>query len=234
MSQIILGIDCCTRWTNLGLAVDGVILSEMNLNIGRQQASKLPELVEHMLTMQNIVLEDISAVALTVGPGYFTGVRVGIAYGCALAKGLEIPVIPLSTLEVMAYSASKFGITAVPLVWAGRGGVYAAAYCGEGDGLQKELIHPSFFEIDDIRGEISRLYNEQDNNVCCLCDDVKRIAELFSETPGYPLVHCIVSGGILAYLGTQYKAREVSPEQVRPLYLRDPDFGTFQKNIKNK
>ena len=232
MNYVVLGVDCCTRWTNIGVSINGKVAAEMNMNIGRNQGSKLPILVETLVSSLGMEISDISAVAMTIGPGYFTGIRVGLAYGCGLAKGLGVPVIPISTLEAMGYLASKLGLTTIPLIWAGRGGVYGGAYRMEGN-VFEEVWSPAFFTAEEIIVKSRGLQNKK--TLCSICDDLERVSALFSEggrTSPFPLVQGTVSGGTLALLGHKWKERAKKPDKIRPLYLREPDFGTFK--LKNR
>ncbi|WP_286846680.1 MULTISPECIES: tRNA (adenosine(37)-N6)-threonylcarbamoyltransferase complex dimerization subunit type 1 TsaB [Aminobacterium] len=223
MSQnIILGLDCATRWTNLGVSIDGTVIGEINVNIGREQASKLPELVNKLLDLTDIALNQISAVALTVGPGYFTGVRVGLAYGCALAKGLGISVIPLTTLEVMAFPVVRMGVVAIPIIWAGRGGVYCAAYDNK-DGEMNVLCPPLFCCATNLHEIATRIPSDVPSQ--WLCDDKSRIMTLFPEEKVSNCIHLIPSGGNIAQLGHIRRNMNTPADRVQAYYLREPDFG---------
>lgn len=70
MSDVILSIDCSNRWSCLGLAVDGKIAGERNLDLGRAQAARLPLLVAELLAGCGLNVRNVTCVAATVGPGY--------------------------------------------------------------------------------------------------------------------------------------------------------------------
>ena len=97
--MIVLGIDCTTKSTNVGISKDGAILGEQNKEIGRKQASELPLIVERLLTDCVLKLSDINLIAVAKGPGYYTGIRTGIAYCAALAEALGLKIVPVSTME---------------------------------------------------------------------------------------------------------------------------------------
>ncbi|MCK9437693.1 MAG: tRNA (adenosine(37)-N6)-threonylcarbamoyltransferase complex dimerization subunit type 1 TsaB, partial [Synergistaceae bacterium] len=71
----VLGIDCTTKFTNIGIVSDGAVLSEISLELGRQQSSRLPLLVEDMLSDLSIEISELDLVAAANGPGYYTGIR---------------------------------------------------------------------------------------------------------------------------------------------------------------
>ncbi len=78
------------------------MLSEISLELGRQQSSRLPLLVEDMLSDLSIKISELDLVAAANGPGYYTGIRTGIAYSAALAKalGIRIPGLRLKPLSM--------------------------------------------------------------------------------------------------------------------------------------
>ncbi len=114
----VLSIDCCSRWTNVGCSCNGTILGEVHLNIGRNQSSQLPLVVEGLLRSIDKTFHDVDFLAVTTGPGYFTGLRVGVAYAMALAEALNVPVVPVNTLEAMIFDLLHEGPLFLPLLWA--------------------------------------------------------------------------------------------------------------------
>ena len=99
----VLGINCACRWTNVGVADGGAVLAETNRELARRQSELLPSMAEETLAAAGLALGDISLVALGTGPGYYTGIRAGIAYGAALARALGVKAVPLSSLELFVW-----------------------------------------------------------------------------------------------------------------------------------
>ena len=104
--MINLGIDCSSNWTSVGLSDGGTILSEIHLNIARRQSVCLPEAIDRLLGFSGYSLKQVDRLVLNTGPGSFTGVRVGLSYGLALAAALDCPVVPVNALEILALEAS--------------------------------------------------------------------------------------------------------------------------------
>ncbi|MDR2178919.1 MAG: tRNA (adenosine(37)-N6)-threonylcarbamoyltransferase complex dimerization subunit type 1 TsaB [Synergistaceae bacterium] len=130
MKNFILALDCSLRWTNAAVFEDGEVLASERLDIGRRQAAELPLVVERVLKETNRSFKDIGLVAVTNGPGYFTGIRVGASYAAALAYGLGVKVAPVSTLRMLAYpyTGKSKSRPVLALVYAGKGRVYAASF----------------------------------------------------------------------------------------------------------
>ena len=84
----LLAVDCSLRLTGVALAHEGHAVASETLDLGRRQGAELPLMAERLLREAGWTWDDIGRVAVTSGPGYFTGIRVGAAYASALAYGL--------------------------------------------------------------------------------------------------------------------------------------------------
>jgi tRNA threonylcarbamoyladenosine biosynthesis protein TsaB len=217
-----LGIDCSTKWVSLGLSENGSITSEMHLNAGRKQASCLPAALQAILSLSGFSLSRITRVVLATGPGSFTGVRLGLSYGLALAAALDCPVVPVNNLETTALQVSDYVPNRVlsPLLWAKRDYVYSALYRKNHESNSLSILRdPGFFSqavwLETLRQEI--------DNPLLIIEAGKRY-DLFSdyssifssETP---------SGGRLSLLGDLFSDRETSFENIKGTYLRNADIG---------
>lgn len=88
--------------------VDGVITDSVQQDLGRKQTAELPEMVRGMLERNAIAFDAVDYVALTNGPGYFTGIRVGAAYASGLAYASGAKIIPVSSLDMLTESYRLF------------------------------------------------------------------------------------------------------------------------------
>ena len=133
MEKLILALDCSLRWTNVAVSLRGDILISENHDIGRRQAAELPGIVKNALSRAGSSFGQVGLIAVTNGPGYFTGIRVGVSYAAALAYGLGVEIAPVSSLHMLA--SPLIGRTPVlAAIYAGRERVYAACFGCE-DGL---------------------------------------------------------------------------------------------------
>ena len=115
----ILAIDCYLKLT--GVALNG--LSEQ-LDLGRRQSQELPLMTERILSKNNLSWNDIDYIALTNGPGYFTGIRVGAAYATGIAYACGAKIIPVSSLELLSHSSGLKAEKILTVIYAGHGFVY--------------------------------------------------------------------------------------------------------------
>jgi tRNA threonylcarbamoyladenosine biosynthesis protein TsaB len=217
-----LGIDCCSKWTSVGLSASGHILSEIHLNISRRQSACLPEAVNSLFAFTGHNLCQVDRIVLNTGPGSFNGLRIGLSYGLALAASLDRPVVPVNGLEIIALETLPFfqERTLVPVLWAKRGYVYGAIFRKlAGENRLSTVVAPSFFSQAAFAETISR---EKVHALLIL--EKERHYDLFEdfhsiqarETP---------SGGGLSLLGDLFFERSIPFQEAKGLYLRPPDIG---------
>jgi tRNA threonylcarbamoyladenosine biosynthesis protein TsaB len=128
---IVLGLDTATRTASVGLASDERELAERSDGGARRLAASVLPMVEGVLGEAGLEVGDVDLIAVSAGPGSFTGLRVGmsIAKGIALATGCE--VVAVSTLQALAMVAGRRPGRICPVLDARRGEVYAALFGGE-------------------------------------------------------------------------------------------------------
>ncbi|QTX33507.1 tRNA (adenosine(37)-N6)-threonylcarbamoyltransferase complex dimerization subunit type 1 TsaB [Aminithiophilus ramosus] len=217
----VLSIDCCSRWTNVGCSCNGTILGEVHLNIGRNQSSQLPLVVEGLLRSIDKTFHDVDFLAVTTGPGYFTGLRVGVAYAMALAEALNVPVVPVNTLEAMIFDLLHEGPLFLPLLWARRDEVYGAIYRASASSSTPEpLLSPVFIPFNQLL-EFSR---EQKKRVLWVGEDLHRFA---SSLDGESILSNRASAraGNVALLGERDADRALPVEKIVVDYFRGADMG---------
>lgn len=216
--MIVLGIDCSMRWINVGVVDNGCILAEINMELGRKQSSRLPLLVGETLDKAKIDMSGIDLIAVANGPGYYTGIRTGVAYGAALAEALRIRVVPLSTLEVFVYDLRTRNAYLAPVVKARQSHCYAAIYSSDGGALSA-VIPPTFIGA----GEFATALKEYPEALL-----------VGSDTVNYPELDFLANpkearpcgfGGQAAEMGFLYREHAINPALLRGNYLRKPDIG---------
>ena len=212
--SLTLAIDCAMRWINLGLGEGDAFLGCESIHSGAKQGDVLPVVVDEFISRFGRNLSDIERIAVTVGPGYYTGIRVGLSYATALAESLGARVVPMATLHAMAYGFFATPLLVVPVVKARTGAVYAAAYRA---GAQ--VMEETFLEAAQLVERIS-IFAVAQNETVFLGED----AEYFPEIAHYgaSIMHAshFVGHNMIA---VARKISAVDPATVRALYLRNPD-----------
>ncbi|MDQ3696274.1 MAG: tRNA (adenosine(37)-N6)-threonylcarbamoyltransferase complex dimerization subunit type 1 TsaB [Chloroflexota bacterium] len=144
----LLAIDSSSEQAGLAL-FNGIHITELSWPAGRSQTTMLLAAIHQILTMHQLEPTGISAVAVAVGPGPFSGLRVGLSVAKGLVLGLDIPIVGVPTLEAAAVPYAAGTATVVPLVPAGRGRIVWSAY-GRANGRWAELAPPRNSTIDDL------------------------------------------------------------------------------------
>lgn len=144
----ILGIDTTTNLLCLGLYADGKFY-EYSLNVGRRLSALLAVSIQRVIAGAGLEIADIDYFACGLGPGSFTGMRIGIA----TIKGLSIvrnkPVIGISTLDILAKNAQTNSRLIVSALDARRGLIYCASYKNK-KGILKRLSAYSLLGLDEF------------------------------------------------------------------------------------
>ncbi len=140
-------LDTATPDPALALVADEGVVAEAVLGRVPGGGRRVLEAAHHLLAMAGQDPADLDEIVVGVGPGGFTGIRIGIATALGLGQGLGIPVRGASTLEALALGLSAAGdspdVALAPVIDARRGQVFAAAYAMGPDGALDTVIAPA-------------------------------------------------------------------------------------------
>ena len=128
---LILGIETATKNCSVALFKDGMLISEKeSVTDGYTHAEQLTLFIQDVINSSNITLNKIEAIALSMGPGSYTGLRIGTSTAKGLCYALDIPLIAISTLKAMAFAFEKNEKSAIycPMIDARRMEVFSALY----------------------------------------------------------------------------------------------------------
>lgn len=221
--MLILGIDTATAQVGCAIGGHEGVLAAFQSSKGRRHAETLAPSIRFVTTQARVPLREISAVAVDVGPGLFTGLRVGVATAKALASTLRVPMIGVTSLDLLAFPVRWSDRQIVSVVDARRGEVFFGFYRQVPGGVQRTSPHrvgtPSQLcsEIQAVGGEVLAVgdgairYHEA-------LDDLTRV-EVGDGCLAYP------SPGSLVELAHAQALREefVQPWELEPIYLRKAD-----------
>lgn len=125
---MILSLDTATLVSSVALADNEKLIAELTIQTKKTHSEMLMPHVEQIIKLAGLKKTDITLVAVSIGPGSFTGLRIGLATAKALAYALSIPLIGVSTLEALAYNCPVPGVLLSPMLDAQKGNVYQALY----------------------------------------------------------------------------------------------------------
>ena len=124
----ILAVDTSTRTGSVALLEDDTMVAELQVSRSETHGKRLMAVIDATLGLAGLGLEACDAFAVTIGPGSFTGLRIGISAVKGLAFATGKPVTGVSTLDALAYQFPWFPDLVCPLLDARKGEVYAALY----------------------------------------------------------------------------------------------------------
>lgn len=219
--MLILGIDTATEQISVALGGHEGVIGRFEVARGRRHAEILTPAIEFVCAQADIGLEELGVIAVDVGPGLFTGMRVGLSAAKAMAFGLRIPMIGISSLDLLAFPHRRSDRVIVPVIDARKGEVFSAMYRQVPGGLQ-QVAPPAVGSVDDLVADL--LARNQD--VLCVGDGAHRYRDDILD--GF---HCEIaddkypSAAPLVQLAHAQALREewVSPAEIAPIYLRAPD-----------
>ena len=175
--MLILGIDTATPWGSLALAEDDELIFEVSLKVAKGGGEYLISIMDRLFEKAGRRLEELNLIATGVGPGSYTGIRVGLATVAGLAEALGIPVFGISTLRIIAENARYTKKEVAVALDARRGEVYAAFYQYGATGV-KEILAPQAIKAEEF-GEKLKGYA----GVILCGDGGKRYRPVFEQVP---------------------------------------------------
>lgn len=163
---MILGIDTATDTMSVAVGNASGILGELTTNLKKNHSVRLMPAIEQLLEECGIAVADLEKIAVSSGPGSYTGLRIGVTVAKTLAWDQQIPIVGISSLAAIAGNFSFATEPVVPLIDARRGNVYGAVYqqgksvfADQHIALEELLAHISDRAI--IAGDISPVLKER-------------------------------------------------------------------------
>lgn len=222
--MIVLGIETATVQVGCALGGQEGLLASFHSAHGRRHAETLVPAIDFISRSAGIGLDEVSVVAVDIGPGLFTGLRVGIATAKSVAQALRIPMIGLSSLDLLAHQVARSHKLIAAVIDAKRSEVYSALYRHVPGGVQR-ITDYELGSVDDLvndlvaRGEDTLLVGDGALRYAPELQDALPFAELGGVAHAYP------SATHLVELAHPRALREefVQSWELEPLYLRKSD-----------
>lgn len=128
---MILAIDTATRQVGIALALETEVLAEHNWRTENNHTRELAPAVERVLRRAGVTAADLRAIGVAIGPGSFTGLRIGLGLAKGLAIANNCAVVGIPTLDIVASAQPEFSGTLLAALQAGRGRIAIAEYAWE-------------------------------------------------------------------------------------------------------
>jgi tRNA threonylcarbamoyladenosine biosynthesis protein TsaB len=124
----ILAVDTATKSCSVAIIDDGTLSAELTTMDDQTHSKHLMELIHKVLGISGASAGELDGLAVTIGPGSFTGLRIGISTIKGMAYGLNKPVVGISSLDALAWQCADRSYLICPLLDARKGEVYSATY----------------------------------------------------------------------------------------------------------
>ncbi|MCB0978194.1 MAG: tRNA (adenosine(37)-N6)-threonylcarbamoyltransferase complex dimerization subunit type 1 TsaB [Acidimicrobiales bacterium] len=220
--MLILGLESATAQVGCAIGGHEGVLASSHSARGKRHAENLTPAIRFVCEQARVELSEIACVAVDNGPGLFTGLRVGVASGKAIAQALRVPMIAVSSLDLLAFPLRFANRRIAAVIDARRGEVFWAFYRPVPGGVQR-TTEPTVGTPEDLAADLLAQPGET-----LLCGDgALRYADRF-DRPNLEIAggdHAFPSARALVQLAHAKALREdwVRPHEIELLYLRKPD-----------
>ena len=177
--MIILSIDSSTPVAGITVSDGMQLLGEITLNTKNTHSEKLMPLVKHLLDELTLTVNDLDAIAVTQGPGSFTGLRIGMATAKGLAQGAGKKLIAVPTLDCLAQNLLHYPGIICPIMNAQKKQVYTAIYRSGRNKLER-LSDYQAIAVEQLAAQLKELKED----IWFVGDGVAAFADMFQELLG--------------------------------------------------
>jgi len=224
---LLLALDTATAQVSVAFGEAGAVLGSVQLVGGRRHAEQLAPAIDHLRRELGLDLRQVGVVAVGVGPGLFTGLRVGVTTAKTMAQALRVPVVGIPSLDLVAYPLRHSDRLLVAVLDARRREVFAARYRAVPGGVQRVSDY-AVWAPGELVADLAATTGPEGPGILLAGDGVERFAGEFAELEHAERAgsdHAAPSVAALVQLATARAEREefVEPAELRPLYLRTSD-----------
>lgn len=196
-------------------------------------SSLLIPALEYVMKTSKLELSDIDVFGVGIGPGLFTGIRVGLSTLKGLIFGRKVPVVPVITFKAIAYKFRKIQSLLIPLIQAKRDEVYMAGYAFA-NGSLKEIIAPDLIHINKLKTKL-----QDQNDFCFIGNGSDIINNFLSDNFQNSKIlnrSSFLATEICRIAFQEYQNRNFisDPKKIKPFYLQKPDAETSFEYSQDK
>jgi len=151
----ILAIETATLTGSVALVEDDQLLGEITLELPRKHSERMVPSIEFLLEQHKLKPQELDGLAVDIGPGSFTGLRVGLATMKGLAFSLKKPLVGVDSLEILVQNFSSASGLLVPVLDARKGQIFAALFRGQGQGRPERIGEDWVLDPEELAKKIS-------------------------------------------------------------------------------
>ena len=220
--MLTLGIDTCCMASTAAVTDGDKLIAQTVINQNKTHSQMMLPQIEAMLNLAGIDPCDIELFAAAVGPGSFTGVRIGVATIKGMAQATQKPCVAVSTLKALAYSSAFFDGIAAPILDARRGQVYNALFDCKGGKIMR-LTEDRALPLDELLAELKQLGKPTIFMGDATFVFKQEIQDVLGDKALFaPVTTSMNLGGAVAALGEEEfkNGKAVSYSELVPAYVR--------------
>ena len=220
--MLILGIETSTKTGSVAIVSEEGVVAQYSLNIEVTHSERLMSTVDRVLKDTGVIMSQFDGFAVAVGPGSFTGLRIGIAAvkGLALATGKPVSAVP--TLLALAWNLPYAAYPVCPLLDARKNEVYAALYKFEGDACV-QVMPETTIPLPDLAGKLSGDILFTGEAAQLYRREIEK--QLGARARFAPRATALPSAAVVAELGLESlkSGARMDADSLTPLYIRRPE-----------
>lgn len=205
----LLAIDTSTDCLSLAVMRNGRIVSRCHRKLAMRHSSMLVPMIDRLLKKTRLKIRDMDCFAVSIGPGSFTGLRIGVATVKGLAYALKKKAVAVPTLDVIARNVKNFRGVICPVLDARKNKVYACLYRSDGDSIKRisnYLLLPA--------AELSDMLKKYDK-IALLGDAAAALRSGSVKPDWHPRAEVVAALAAADFS----KKKSVKPEDLEPMYL---------------
>ena len=219
--MLILALDSTAVVASVALCRDETPIASFHIKNGNTHSETLLPMVETVLKTAGFSVDDVDLFACSVGPGSFTGVRIGVATVKGLAFGKNKPCIGVSTLEALALNAVPFDGIICPVMNARRGQVYNALFRYENEALVRLCPDRALSAL-----ELNTEMTEKGEPYALVGDGIEEMARVASKNTPERTSPLLTDQNAISVAKCAYRAflggQNSTDAELKPVYLRLP------------
>lgn len=220
----LLAIDTALDAVSVCVADGGRVLANVEAKSDRRHGEMLAPMIHSALREAGCTVQDIGTIAVDIGPGLFTGMRVGIATAKAMAEVLEADLVGVSSLEVLAHQATTEFDVVASVIDARRGEVFWSLHRADD---REQLTTARAGTAEECLASIA----DRGQSVCLIGTGVARYRQVFDDglrlaVPDFgfaPETSSVPTASTVAAIAGMRLVDSVSVDELVPMYLRAPD-----------
>ena len=221
---VILMMETSTEWCSVAISSGEKIIARRITETGKQHASLLAPFVDEALKEAGLKASECDAVAVSEGPGSYTGLRVGVSTAKGLCFGAGIPLLAVGTLKVLAMQGAGKADFIVPMIDARRMEVYCAVFTG--DGTQKSDTEAKILDASSFSDLL------ETGKVLFIGDGAAKFSQVCNHPNAIFEQCCPVADAMLLPALEEYKKKEFKDiAYFEPFYLKEFVAGISKKSV---